>query len=184
MLHGFEVLNRERMEFNLKLISLLLPILCLAALVLLGAGVLLGRALARTGRSPSSMRRVPLADMLTAVGDEIRAAHDAAQQRKQADLPPVMQFEEAVFEFAVETEREAGVESGDLRLFVVNLNAGYRQTNTNTVTVTYKKLGENSPEQDRAFEAQLEVKPGEETSGKGELSKNYRIDKPHSVSEK
>jgi hypothetical protein len=163
------------MEFNLKLISLLLPILCLASLVLLGAGILLGRALARTGRSSSSMRRVPLADMLTAVGDEIRAAHAAAELRKQVDMPPVMQFEEAVFEFAVETEREAGVESGDLRLFVVNLNAGYRQTNTNTVTVTYKKMG--------AHQANVEVEPGKETSGKGELSPHYKKGKPLSEDE-
>lgn len=124
--------------------------LALAFLLTGLVGVLIGYLLSR-GR-PATPRAVPLATLLRTVALEI---HKANAELHVNGRPAVMEFESAQVEVAFETEKSAeiGGTGEGLTLFALEFKGGVRRTDTNTLTLTYKKLPGTS--------YQAPVQPGE-----------------------
>ena len=76
---------------------------------------------------------IPLAQMLASVTEELHKAQAAAQAKGEA----MMQFAECELEFAIAAadEGKAGV-----KLYVINLSAGVKRTETNTIRVKFKSI--------------------------------------------
>ncbi|MGU3388516.1 trypco2 family protein [Methylobacterium sp. D53M] len=77
--------------------------------------------------------KIPLANILDQIASELIAADARAKSRGQA----VMSFEECEVEFdvAIEHHGEAG-----LKVYVVNIGAGAKQTDTNKIKIKFKAL--------------------------------------------
>ena len=93
---------------------------------------------ARTGRS-AVRQRLPLATMLDAVKEEILLADQKAKQQGSA----IMKFKDCEFEFAIETEVDA---TGEVTVWAVQLGAGAKQTESNTIRVRYVSLPDQNIE--------------------------------------
>lgn len=85
-------------------------------------------------------QRIPLSEVLAHITAEIRTANERATQTQK----PVMQFEECEFEFAVEAEKSA---EGGIKVWILNLTAGGKRTDSNTVRIKYTKLAGGPPVQ-------------------------------------
>jgi hypothetical protein len=87
---------------------------------------------ARRGQS-AIKQRLPLVTMLDAVKEEMLLADRKAKEQGSARL----KFKECEFEFAIETEIDA---AGEVTVWAVQLGAGAKQTESNTIRVKYVSL--------------------------------------------
>ena len=78
-------------------------------------------------------KRIPLADVLANITDELLKAQQNATKRGLA----VMQFEECELEFAVELSVEG---SGGVNVWVLDLSGGGSRTESNTVKIKFKSI--------------------------------------------
>jgi hypothetical protein len=83
-------------------------------------------------RSPVK-QRLPLGTMLDAVKEELLLADRKAKEQGSA----LLKFEECEFEFAVETEVDAG---GKVTVWALELRAGARQMESNKIRIKYVSL--------------------------------------------
>lgn len=85
-------------------------------------------------RSPVR-QRLPLTTMVDAVKAELLLADQKAKEQGSA----LLKFQECEFEFAVETEVDAG---GKVTVWALELRAGVRQTESNKVRIKYVGLSD------------------------------------------
>jgi hypothetical protein len=76
--------------------------------------------------------RIPLADLLAHISDELFAADAAAKKRGKA----AMQFKECELEFAVSAEVKA---DADIKVWVINLGAGAKNTHSNKMKIKFER---------------------------------------------
>jgi hypothetical protein len=95
----------------------------------------------------STIDKLPLSQLIELVTEELRRAARQAQERED----PIMQFEECQLEIAVEVEMKIG---GGINIYAFTLGGERTKTNSNTVTITFKRL------EDRIYEFP-EVQEGE-----------------------
>jgi hypothetical protein len=87
-------------------------------------------------RSPVR-QRLPLTTMVDAVKEQLLLADQKAKEQGSA----LLKFQECEFEFAVETEVDAG---GKVTVWALELRAGARQTESNKVRIKYVGLPDGS----------------------------------------
>ncbi len=79
--------------------------------------------------------KIQLSEMLDHISLELLEAQKKAAKRGQA----TMQFLECEIEFAVETTKEVG---GGIRVWISELNAGAKKTDSNTVRIKFGSIPE------------------------------------------
>jgi hypothetical protein len=87
-------------------------------------------------KSAKTNNKVPLAELLGVIADELIQAKQNAIQRGQ----PVMIFQECELEFSVETEKST---EGEIKIWVVNLGGNLQKTNTNTIRLKFNKFDDS-----------------------------------------
>lgn len=76
--------------------------------------------------------KIPLADLLTHISEELFKADADAKERGKA----AMQFKECEVEFAVAAEAKAGA---GIKVWVINLGAGAKNTQTNKIKIKFDR---------------------------------------------
>jgi hypothetical protein len=79
------------------------------------------------------MDKIPLAQLIELVTDELRRAESLASQREDH----IMQFEECELEMGIEVEASA---QGEGNVWVFKLGGGVKKTDVNTIRVKFKRL--------------------------------------------
>jgi hypothetical protein len=79
--------------------------------------------------------RLPLSEVLGYISAEIHQAHERANLQQNA----VMKFAECELDFAIETEKKA---EGGVHVWVLQLGAGAKKTEANTMKIKYTAVGE------------------------------------------
>jgi hypothetical protein len=80
------------------------------------------------------MNKIRLADMIESVSDELLYANSLRSKRKH-----LMIFDECELEIGIEAETGEG---GKLKLWVLELGGDKKRTNSGTIKVKFKALGE------------------------------------------
>ena len=77
--------------------------------------------------------KIKLSEVLGTIAEELIKANESAEERHR----PVMQFEECEVELALAAEQEA---KGGINIWAVDLSAGAKRTETNTIRVKFGKI--------------------------------------------
>ncbi|HSX25094.1 MAG TPA: trypco2 family protein [Candidatus Andersenbacteria bacterium] len=80
--------------------------------------------------------KIPLADLLAHISDELFAADAAARKRGKS----AMQFKECELEFAVTAEVKA---NAGIKVWVINVGAGEKNSNTNKIKIKFDRNPQN-----------------------------------------
>jgi hypothetical protein len=107
-------------------------VLAIVAIVLVIGVIVYILLNARPGQS-AIKQRLPLETMLDAVKEEMLLVDRKVKEQGTA----LLKFEECEFEFAIETEIDAG---GRVIVWAVQLGAGAKQTESNRIRVKYVSL--------------------------------------------
>jgi hypothetical protein len=83
------------------------------------------------GRDIVAEKKILLSDLIDTVTGELLKAQNNALKRGVS----TMLFEECEFEFGIEAEKEAG---GGVSVWVIDVSAGVKKTETNTIRVKFK----------------------------------------------
>jgi hypothetical protein len=90
----------------------------------------------RRGVSPAEARRFPLADLISALGDELREAQRRARDDSQEDI---LKLKECSIEMGLSWEKKA---DGSIKFWIIELGGGVTKANTQTVALTLEPLGD------------------------------------------
>jgi hypothetical protein len=80
--------------------------------------------------------KLPLSDLIESVTNELQKAKVKAEKRGTA----TMLFDECEFEFGIEAEKSA---EGGVNVWVIELGAGIKKTETNTIRIKFKSNPDN-----------------------------------------